>query len=78
MLDYKLRECPFCGKQVTVVSDCEEASCETSNCDICGCRKYQIVCDFTQGGCGSSGGFHTTEEGAIAAWNRRANELDQR
>lgn len=37
--------------------------------------EYQVVCsgETTKTGCGSSSGFHDTEEKAIEAWNRAWN-----
>ena len=39
-------------------------------------QHYIVVCDYSEGGCGAStGGSARTEEEAIKAWNRRANDV---
>ena len=76
-----LRSCPFCGKSVaTFVTAREEEECKHFEDDVCPvyepdeCGVKKIVCDFTQGGCGASTGYASSEERAIELWNRRKGE----
>ena len=70
----KLKRCPFCGKEVAVVSSCVEVE-GCGNFESCGGAGYScVVCDAQNGGCGASGGYHDTREEAIDAWNRRAEK----
>lgn len=58
----KMLPCPFCNKELmTIVNDENNLTCA-------------VVCDFTKGGCGGSGGYRNTIEQAIEAWNRRAED----
>lgn len=76
---FSLKACPFCGKDVAVVSDCVELeACENFE-EYC-CPNYNssrspvyvaIVCDYLAGGCGASAGFSSTIEEAVDRWNRR-------
>lgn len=78
----KLKPCPFCGKETTDIVDCSETTCAFAiDCfcaETCLNKMYAVVCNRTKGGCGATGGYYRTKEEAIEAWNRRANELDQR
>lgn len=60
-----LKPCPFCGG---------EAYCNNAGFELCGVSKWATECL----GCGTVSGFFDTREEAIEAWERRANELDQR
>lgn len=62
-MENKLLPCPFCGKTETAIWELE--GFEPFNCCV--------FCDRTEGGCGAAGGFGETEDEAIEAWNRRAN-----
>lgn len=75
----ELKSCPFCGK--TVANCCTVAECDMTDFDsadyIYNSMHYTVVCNYNKGGCGAScGGYHSNEESAIEAWNRRANEKD--
>jgi hypothetical protein len=69
----KIEKCPFCGKEVAEISNCQELE---------GCRHFEscpatepyvcVVCNMHEGGCGASSGYYDSEAKAIAAWNRRA------
>jgi len=60
-----LRECPHCGNtEALTVKHCDGPG---ENPD-----QSRVVCDFTKGGCGASGGVRYTEAEAIEAWNDRA------
>ena len=69
----KIEKCPFCGKEVAEISNCQELE---------GCRHFErcpatepyvcVVCNMFEGGCGASSGYYDSEAKAIAAWNRRA------
>jgi hypothetical protein len=68
----KIERCPFCGKEVAEISNCQELE---------GCRHFEgcpatepyvcVVCNMFEGGCGASSGYYDSAEKAIAAWNRR-------
>jgi hypothetical protein len=71
----KIEKCPFCGKDVAEISNCQELE---------GCRHFEkcpatepyvcVVCNMFEGGCGASSGYYDSEAKAIAAWNRRADD----
>lgn len=70
----RLKSCPFCGK---TVADCgtvaeNDFMSRDATAYYWASEHYQVVCDFTKGGCGASTSprFRTPEE-AIEAWNRR-------
>ena len=73
----KLRECPFCGgRNIFVGTIAEIRMIEKDHPDYWNESTYfQVVCDWTEGGCGASsgGGIHTKEQ-AIEAWNRRVGD----
>lgn len=68
--------CPFCGKQHTlqVISGQELMGEDQEFWQHS--ESFGVVCDAStpdgKGGCGATGGFKPTEEGAITAWNIRA------
>ena len=72
----KIEKCPFCGKEVAEISNCQELevcrhfeSCPATEPYVC------VVCNMFEGGCGASSGYYDSEEKAIAAWNRRADAV---
>ncbi len=65
----RMLPCPHCGKSVAVILNLE---LEKPYCS-CVC----VVCDVSQGGCGATGGFTTSEEKAIEKWNERYTQYDQ-
>ena len=84
-----LKPCPFCGKTDTLeilsAKSCEECinfedelicpAFEPYHDDMSDiCPQKIIVCCFGKGGCGASSGYYTSEDEAIAAWNRRAHD----
>lgn len=75
----KLKPCPFCGGRMLFVGTVAETEMTPPdhpdfNCDS---NQYNVVCDFTAGGCGaSSGKGYESEEEAIEAWNRRADNAN--
>ena len=74
-----LKSCPFCGNKFVELANAREidecANFEDEECPECfeqsSCSLYTVVCSVNEGGCGASSGYHTTEEKAIEAWNRR-------
>lgn len=61
----ELKPCPFCGSSIAPsLQDTEEAGRLPTN-------DWQVVCDFTNRGCGGSSGFRPTQEKAIELWNTR-------
>lgn len=57
----ELKACPFCGK-----TDCVYINEDN--------KLYQVVCDYTRGGCGASSGYIDTKEEAIENWNKRFDD----
>lgn len=80
----ELKPCPFCGKSVACLTTAKELEdCydyeDEDRCPACmdwigGCGYHTVVCGMTEGGCGASSGYYSSEEKAIAAWNRRTKE----
>lgn len=70
-MDDKLKACPFCGKDVAIVTSCVGIEgCE--NFEECNHDGYScVVCNAQNGGCGASGGYYPSDDKAIEAWNRR-------
>ena len=72
----QILECPCCGKNVALcgtVTDITYGGDDTVF--YWGRDHYQVVCDYTRGGCGlTTGSQHRTPGAAIEAWNRRARK----
>lgn len=58
----ELLNCPFCGSESA--PHVTDSACEC-------CIDFTVVCNALNGGCGASGRFEETIDGAIKAWNRR-------
>ena len=72
----KIEKCPFCGKDVAEISNCQELEecrhfekCPATGPYVC------VVCNIHEGGCGASSGYYVSEAKAIAAWNSRADAV---
>lgn len=61
--------CPFCDSHSApqLESKSEDMGVDYSKID----EQWRIVCNVHDEGCGSSSGFHKTQEQAIQAWNTR-------
>lgn len=72
----KLKPCPFCGKQDPVhVADSNEINGALPSDENYKFNPYHaVVCSFTDGGCGATGGYRRTKCEAIEAWNIRDGE----
>ena len=74
----KLEPCPFCGGTkiwIGTIAECETQDKKHPDYEF-NSQHYVVVCDYLEGGCGAStGGSARTEEEAIKAWNRRANDV---
>lgn len=72
----RLKSCPFCGKNVAevgTVADIELMD-RDNTAYYWASEHYQVVCDYTRGGCGATTGAQSKgPEDAIEAWNRRPN-----
>ena len=55
----ELKPCPFCGKKESVIVFKEN-------------DEYIVCCDWSQDGCGATGGYSDSIKSAIEKWNRRA------
>lgn len=62
----KLQRCPFCGGGKLKVMTAQELYGDPERSDY-----TAVVCDYQQGGCGASTGFHQYIEDAIVAWEKR-------
>lgn len=62
----ELKPCPFCGESGIALHLSREKDSQNME------WQYRIVCDYTLGGCGYSGGFGTDPKKVIEAWNGRA------
>lgn len=70
----ELKPCPFCGKSTELVIN--EIS---QTLDDIIFPMFRVSCSMQTGiyaknGCGASSGWRLTEEEAVKAWNRRAND----
>ena len=73
----ELKPCPFCGgKQLFVGTIAEIEMMDEDNPNYLHSKEvYSVVCDYLKGGCGAStGGGARSEDEAIEAWNRRAED----
>ncbi len=71
-LEYELKPCPFCGKDVADFYPCAELDvCENKR--DCSSRCLSVCCAFDKGGCGAGSGFFKTGYEAGDAWNKRAS-----
>lgn len=57
-----VKPCPFCGKSVSTIDNCD--------------GDFAVVCDWGNGGCGGSGGYRVSQDAAIEVWNNRAKEKE--
>lgn len=65
----ELKPCPFCGSiSYLFIGTANDIS---GNDDE---ESIAVCCDFSKGGCGSSGGYRLSREKAIEAWNRRVEQ----
>lgn len=69
-----LLPCPWCKKTVAHVGTYAEHECMDEDDPGYGWSSthYDVVCDFTAGGCGASTGPRESAEEALADWNTRA------
>ena len=75
MGEIELKPCPFCGGTkifVGSVAKIELMDKYDENYDLYN-SQFQAVCDYNVGGCGASSGVRESEDIAIEAWNRRAD-----
>lgn len=68
----ELKPCPHCEKKDTLeLTNCVELE-ECANFESCDTDPFVcVVCNSNKGGCGATGGYSDSEEGAIEKWNRR-------
>ena len=72
--EIKLKPCAHCGKSVAVFATAKELE-DCANFESCNsCESVCVVCDYTEGGCGSASGYKATPEEAAEVWNRRVDE----
>ena len=64
----EIKACPFCGSITPVALHTEESYSPQSGVNH---TMYTVICDFNEGGCGSSCGYKYSKEEAIELWNNR-------
>ena len=62
MTEQKLRRCPFCGNEPTIVIRKGKDGWRD---------RYSVLCDYEHGGCGAESGWYHYEAEAVESWNRR-------
>ena len=67
MTEPKLKPCPFCGNEPTIVIRKGKDGWRD---------RYSVLCDYEHGGCGAESGWYHYESEAIEAWNKRTVEND--
>jgi hypothetical protein len=64
--DEKLKPCPFCGGEARItIHEVDQKPFMYFT------RRYAILCDWNNGGCGAEGLHSKIKEEAIQAWNKR-------
>ena len=63
--DTKLKPCPFCGNEPTIVVRKGKDGWRD---------RYSILCDYEHGGCGAESGWYHYKSEAIESWNHRVSE----
>lgn len=71
----KIGNCPFCGKDVATIANCQEMK-ECESMGSCKSHYFLVVCTFSRGGCGASSGYFPTPEEAAEAWNQRKGQKE--
>lgn len=70
MAEFRLNPCPFCGSL--------DAPRLMTRHGKNGWRdRYYVICDYEDGGCGSSSGWYHTKAEAANFWNRRSYGSDE-
>jgi len=70
---YELNYCPECGKKISQLRACPFCGQDVAKVEEDPYKVY-VVCNYHEGGCGATSGYHHSKEEAIEAWNRRAGE----
>lgn len=65
--------CSFCGQIKSLIVGDHDRICGGIDPE-CVLEGYAVCCDFSQGGCGATGGYRRTVAEAIKMWNRRATD----
>lgn len=60
-----LKPCPFCGSEPTLMVRKGKDGWRD---------RYYVLCDYSDGGCGASGGWYHYATEAIEVWNRRVSD----
>ena len=68
MTEEKLRNCPFCGGEPTIVVRKGKDGWRD---------RYSILCDYEHGGCGAESGWYHYESEAVEAWNKRVGDANK-
>lgn len=70
---FNLRYCPECGKELSQLMACPFCDQEVAKVEEDPYKVY-VVCNYHEGGCGATSGYHHSKEEAIEAWNRRGGK----
>ena len=68
---YQLQKCPFCGMDVAEVMSFTDYMKEHEFLNYEHAETYTIICNFINGGCGATCGYHYSIERAVSRWNTR-------
>lgn len=71
-----LLPCPLCGKRVAHSGTIAEHECtdEDDPNYLLNLTQYDVICKFSNGGCGATSGVRQSEYEAMLAWNTRPPE----
>ena len=62
MTERKLKPCPFCGNEPTIIVRKGKDGWRD---------RYSVLCDYEHGGCGAESGWYHYETEAVESWNKR-------
>ena len=69
-MDYKLKPCPFCGSEAIYITTME-GRIDSTTTIFCNSCKTSVILEENE----EEGLNKTTQAKAVAAWNRRADDV---